>query len=75
MPPAGALRITDVTHSTMRLNWDAAHGAVRKYIITYKPEDGDLKEVRLGLDDPVWCEIATSAWLQNDLKAMIRTFE
>uniref|UniRef100_A0A7N8WUY7 Collagen alpha-1(XII) chain n=1 Tax=Mastacembelus armatus TaxID=205130 RepID=A0A7N8WUY7_9TELE len=45
VPPAGVLRITDVTHSTMRLNWDAAPGAVRKYIITYKPEDGDVKEV------------------------------
>uniref|UniRef100_A0AAQ5ZH46 Collagen alpha-1(XII) chain n=1 Tax=Amphiprion ocellaris TaxID=80972 RepID=A0AAQ5ZH46_AMPOC len=42
--PAGVLRITDVTHSTMRLNWDAAPGAVRKYMITYKPEEGDLKE-------------------------------
>lgn len=47
MPPAGVLRITDVTHSTMRLTWDAAPGAVRKYIITYKSEEGDLKEVRL----------------------------
>lgn len=46
LPPAGVLRITDVTHSTMRLSWDAAPGAVRKYIVTYKPEDGDLKEVR-----------------------------
>uniref|UniRef100_A0A8C9ZMB3 Collagen alpha-1(XII) chain n=1 Tax=Sander lucioperca TaxID=283035 RepID=A0A8C9ZMB3_SANLU len=46
MPPAGVLRITDVTHSTMRLNWDAAPGAVRKYMITYKPEEGDLKEVQ-----------------------------
>uniref|UniRef100_A0A4W6EWK5 Collagen alpha-1(XII) chain n=1 Tax=Lates calcarifer TaxID=8187 RepID=A0A4W6EWK5_LATCA len=43
--PAGVLRITDVTHSTMRLNWDAAPGPVRRYIITYKPEAGDLKEV------------------------------
>ncbi|XP_068565200.1 collagen alpha-1(XII) chain [Cebidichthys violaceus] len=42
--PAGVLRITDVTHSTMRLNWDAAPGAVRKYMITYKPDEGDLKE-------------------------------
>uniref|UniRef100_A0A672FR01 Collagen, type XII, alpha 1b n=1 Tax=Salarias fasciatus TaxID=181472 RepID=A0A672FR01_SALFA len=45
MPAAGALRISDVTHSTMRLNWDAAPGAVLKYIITYKPDEGDLKEV------------------------------
>lgn len=46
MPPAGELRITDVTHSTMLLNWDEAPGAVRKYIIKYKPEDADAKEVR-----------------------------
>lgn len=45
-PPAGVLRITDTTHSTMRLNWDAAPGAVRKYLITYKPEEGEVKEVR-----------------------------
>ncbi|CAG5896332.1 unnamed protein product [Menidia menidia] len=31
----------------MRLNWDAAPGAVRKYIVTYKPEEGDLKEVEV----------------------------
>uniref|UniRef100_A0A672FSD7 Collagen alpha-1(XII) chain n=1 Tax=Salarias fasciatus TaxID=181472 RepID=A0A672FSD7_SALFA len=47
MPAAGALRISDVTHSTMRLNWDAAPGAVLKYIITYKPDEGDLKEVEV----------------------------
>lgn len=47
LPFAGVLRITDVTHSTMKLNWDAAPGAVLKYIITYKPEEGDLKEVKL----------------------------
>ncbi|XP_070782388.1 collagen alpha-1(XII) chain [Enoplosus armatus] len=50
MPPNGVLRITDVTHSTMRLNWDAAPGAVRKYTITYKPEEGDLKEVEVNGD-------------------------
>uniref|UniRef100_A0A8C9ZNQ8 Collagen alpha-1(XII) chain n=1 Tax=Sander lucioperca TaxID=283035 RepID=A0A8C9ZNQ8_SANLU len=50
MPPAGVLRITDVTHSTMRLNWDAAPGAVRKYMITYKPEEGDLKEAEVNGD-------------------------
>ncbi|KAL4624073.1 collagen alpha-1(XII) chain-like isoform X2 [Arapaima gigas] len=37
--------ITDVTHSTMRLDWDVAPGNVRKYIITYKPQDGEAKEV------------------------------
>uniref|UniRef100_A0A3Q3X4W8 Uncharacterized protein n=1 Tax=Mola mola TaxID=94237 RepID=A0A3Q3X4W8_MOLML len=45
LPPAGDLRITDVTHSTMRLNWDAAPGEVIKYMVTYTPEDGELKEV------------------------------
>uniref|UniRef100_A0A3B5B010 Collagen alpha-1(XII) chain n=1 Tax=Stegastes partitus TaxID=144197 RepID=A0A3B5B010_9TELE len=43
MPPAGELRVRDVTHSTMWLNWDAAPGLVRKYLITYKPEDGELE--------------------------------
>ncbi|KAL2099144.1 hypothetical protein ACEWY4_005624 [Coilia grayii] len=50
MPPAGELRITDVTHSTMLLNWDAAPGAVRKYIITYKHEDADAKELEVSGD-------------------------
>uniref|UniRef100_A0A3Q3JN84 Collagen, type XII, alpha 1b n=1 Tax=Monopterus albus TaxID=43700 RepID=A0A3Q3JN84_MONAL len=45
VPPAGLLRITDVTHSTMRLNWDAAPGPVRKYTITYKTKQGDMKEI------------------------------
>ena len=48
MPPAGELRITDVTHSTMKLKWDAAPGEVLKYMVTYKPENGELKEVKLG---------------------------
>lgn len=47
LPPAGELRISEVTHSSMRLMWDAAPGMVRKYIITYKREDGELKEVML----------------------------
>uniref|UniRef100_A0A671YA35 Collagen alpha-1(XII) chain n=1 Tax=Sparus aurata TaxID=8175 RepID=A0A671YA35_SPAAU len=46
MPPAGELRVRDVTHSTMRLIWDAAPGLVRKYLITYKPEEGEAKEVK-----------------------------
>ncbi|MEQ2277282.1 hypothetical protein XENORESO_000310 [Xenotaenia resolanae] len=50
LAPAGELRITEVTHSTMRLNWDAAPGAVRKYMITYKPEEGELKEVEVNGD-------------------------
>ncbi|XP_059375411.1 collagen alpha-1(XII) chain-like isoform X2 [Carassius carassius] len=50
VPPSGELRITDVTHSTMLLDWDAAPGAVRKYIITYKPEDGEAKELEVDGD-------------------------
>lgn len=45
LPPAGELNVRDITHSTMRLIWDAAPGPVRKYIVTYTPEDGDAKEV------------------------------
>lgn len=46
-PPAGELKVEDVTHSTMRLIWDAAPAPVRKYLITYTPQDGDPKEVSL----------------------------
>uniref|UniRef100_A0A8C7KA26 Collagen type XII alpha 1 chain n=1 Tax=Oncorhynchus kisutch TaxID=8019 RepID=A0A8C7KA26_ONCKI len=45
LPPSGNLRITGVTHSAMKLRWDASPGKVLKYIITYKPEEGELKEV------------------------------
>uniref|UniRef100_A0A3Q2T1R2 Collagen alpha-1(XII) chain n=1 Tax=Fundulus heteroclitus TaxID=8078 RepID=A0A3Q2T1R2_FUNHE len=48
MPPAGELRVRDVTHSTMVLYWDAAPGAVRKYLINYQAEDGDVKELEVG---------------------------
>uniref|UniRef100_A0A671NAY3 Collagen, type XII, alpha 1a n=1 Tax=Sinocyclocheilus anshuiensis TaxID=1608454 RepID=A0A671NAY3_9TELE len=55
LPLSRDLSITDVTHSTMQLDWDAAPGAVRKYIITYKPEDGELEVdgdvTSRGLDD------------------------
>ncbi|XP_031144447.1 collagen alpha-1(XII) chain isoform X4 [Sander lucioperca] len=47
LPPAGKLTVRDVTHSTMRLIWDAAPGLVRKYLVTYKPEDGDAKELEV----------------------------
>ncbi|XP_029705380.1 collagen alpha-1(XII) chain isoform X1 [Takifugu rubripes] len=47
VPPAGNLRISDVTHSRMKLSWDPAPGQVSKYIITYKPDEGDLKEVEV----------------------------
>ncbi|KAM9778880.1 collagen alpha-1(XII) chain-like isoform 3-T3 [Syngnathus typhle] len=47
LPPSGALRITGVTHSSMKLNWDAAPGLVRKYIVTYKSEGGDIKELEV----------------------------
>ncbi|XP_048046488.1 collagen alpha-1(XII) chain isoform X4 [Megalobrama amblycephala] len=50
LPPSGELRIMDVTHSTMQLDWDASPGAVRKYIITYKPEDGESKELEVDGD-------------------------
>lgn len=45
LPPAGQLRVRDITHSTMNLDWDAAPGPVEKYLITYKPENGEAKEV------------------------------
>ncbi|KAG2468793.1 COCA1 protein, partial [Polypterus senegalus] len=49
LPPAGELRITDVTHSSMKTSWDAAPGAVRKYILRYKVAEGDdFKEVDVG---------------------------
>ncbi|KAL3968337.1 C-type lectin domain family 4 member A [Sarotherodon galilaeus] len=48
MPPAGELRVRDITHSTMTLDWDAAPGPVRKYLITYKPESGEAKELEVG---------------------------
>ncbi|XP_054652752.1 collagen alpha-1(XII) chain isoform X3 [Dunckerocampus dactyliophorus] len=47
LPPAGELRVRDITHSTMRLIWDAAPGPVRKYLITYKPEGGEAKELEV----------------------------
>ena len=47
LPPAGDLRVYDITHSSMRLNWDAAPGRVRKYVVTYKPDEGEAKEVSL----------------------------
>ncbi|CAK6977127.1 collagen alpha-1(XII) chain isoform X7 [Scomber scombrus] len=50
IPPAGDLRVTDVTHSTLKLNWDASPGAVLKYTVTYKPDGGELKEVDVNGD-------------------------
>ncbi|XP_061901199.1 collagen alpha-1(XII) chain isoform X3 [Entelurus aequoreus] len=50
LPPSGALRISAVTHSSMRLNWDAAPGPVRKYLVIYRAEDGDAKEREVGGD-------------------------
>ncbi|XP_060918564.1 collagen alpha-1(XII) chain isoform X1 [Labrus mixtus] len=47
LPPAGELTVRDITHSTMKLIWDAAPGPVRKYLVTYKPEDGDPKELEV----------------------------
>eukprot|EP00063_Salmo_salar_P085538 XP_014060373.1 PREDICTED: collagen alpha-1(XII) chain isoform X8 [Salmo salar] len=50
LPPSGNLKITGVTHSAMKLRWDASPGNVLKYIITYKPEEGELKEVEVNGD-------------------------
>ncbi|CAG09869.1 unnamed protein product [Tetraodon nigroviridis] len=50
LPPAGQLRVRDVTHSTMNLDWDAAPGPVEKYLITYKPENGEARELEVGGD-------------------------
>ncbi|KAJ7988915.1 hypothetical protein DPEC_G00314140 [Dallia pectoralis] len=47
LAPAGKLRVRDVTHSALKLNWDAAPGAVRKYIITYRPDEGEAKELEV----------------------------
>ncbi|MGH0138823.1 UNVERIFIED_CONTAM: hypothetical protein FKN15_011844 [Acipenser sinensis] len=47
LPAAGELQITEVTHSAMRLTWDPAPGKVRKYIITYKPNNGESKEIEV----------------------------
>ncbi|XP_075883605.1 collagen alpha-1(XII) chain isoform X2 [Nelusetta ayraudi] len=47
LPPSGDLRVRDVTHSTMVLDWDAAPGLVRKYLITYKPDNGEAKELEV----------------------------
>lgn len=32
----------------MKLSWDAAQGEVSRYVVSYTPEDGDLREVQLG---------------------------
>uniref|UniRef100_A0A674EQL7 Collagen alpha-1(XII) chain n=1 Tax=Salmo trutta TaxID=8032 RepID=A0A674EQL7_SALTR len=50
LPPSGNLKITGVTHSAMKLRWDASPGKVLKYIVTYKPEEGELKEVEVNGD-------------------------
>uniref|UniRef100_A0A8C9VM80 Collagen alpha-1(XII) chain n=1 Tax=Scleropages formosus TaxID=113540 RepID=A0A8C9VM80_SCLFO len=55
--PAGELKITDVTHSSMKLTWDAAPGNVRKYTITYKPEDGEIKEVKPRVTNSCFCTL------------------
>jgi len=51
-PPAGNLRVRNVTHSTMWLYWDAAPGPVNKYLLTYQPMDGDVKEVSFWFPRP-----------------------
>ena len=47
-PPSGKLRVRDVTHSTLWLDWDAAPGPVIKYLVTYQPDNGEAKEVSFG---------------------------
>uniref|UniRef100_A0A8C5A5D2 Collagen type XII alpha 1 chain n=1 Tax=Gadus morhua TaxID=8049 RepID=A0A8C5A5D2_GADMO len=42
-PPSGKLRVRDVTHSTLWLDWDAAPGPVIKYLVTYQPDNGELE--------------------------------
>uniref|UniRef100_A0A673FYL4 Collagen alpha-1(XII) chain n=1 Tax=Sinocyclocheilus rhinocerous TaxID=307959 RepID=A0A673FYL4_9TELE len=69
LPPAGELRISEVTHSSMRLTWDAAPANVRKYIITYKREDGDLKEVEVNGD--ITTLVLTSLRSQTEYDAAV----
>uniref|UniRef100_A0A672NV39 Collagen type XII alpha 1 chain n=1 Tax=Sinocyclocheilus grahami TaxID=75366 RepID=A0A672NV39_SINGR len=69
LPPAGELRISEVTHSSMRLTWDAASGNVRKYIITYKREDGDLKEIEVNGD--ITTLVLTSLRSQTEYDAAV----
>lgn len=44
----------------MTLNWDAAPGPVRKYLITYKHEEGEAKEVILMVLSLHYCKTFTS---------------
>lgn len=48
----------------MVLDWDAAPGPVRKYLITYKPEDGEAKEVSCFLL-PLGLEIKFNSYKQK----------
>uniref|UniRef100_A0A8D2LYC8 Collagen alpha-1(XII) chain n=1 Tax=Varanus komodoensis TaxID=61221 RepID=A0A8D2LYC8_VARKO len=49
LPLSGAksLRIRDITHSSMRVNWEHAPGKVRKYILRYKAPEDEIKEVEV----------------------------
>ncbi|XP_039202568.1 collagen alpha-1(XII) chain isoform X3 [Crotalus tigris] len=50
LPLSGAkrLRLSDITHSSMKVNWDHAPGKVRNYIVKYKAaEEDDVKEVKV----------------------------
>lgn len=50
VPLSGAkrLRLSDITHSNMKVNWDHAPGKVRNYIVKYKAsEEDEVKEVNL----------------------------
>ncbi|TRY57351.1 hypothetical protein DNTS_024942 [Danionella cerebrum] len=69
LPPAGELKITEVTHSSMRLTWDAAPGNVKKYIITYKREDGELKEMMV--DGDITTLVLTNLRSQTEYDAAV----
>uniref|UniRef100_A0A670YK30 Collagen type XII alpha 1 chain n=1 Tax=Pseudonaja textilis TaxID=8673 RepID=A0A670YK30_PSETE len=50
LPLSGAkrLRLSDITHSSMKVSWDHAPGKVRNYIVKYKAaEEDEIKEVNL----------------------------
>ncbi|KAJ0062737.1 hypothetical protein NL108_004377, partial [Boleophthalmus pectinirostris] len=64
LPPAGELKVRDITHSTMRLIWDAAPGPVRRYTITYTPEGADAKE--LEVDGSVTTKVLESLTSQTE---------
>ncbi|XP_013922004.1 PREDICTED: collagen alpha-1(XII) chain-like, partial [Thamnophis sirtalis] len=50
LPLSGAkrLRLSDITHSSMKVNWDHAPGKVRNYVVRYKAaEEDEVKEIKV----------------------------